>query len=280
MKNPFKSRGRAGAAVKQTATQAARQTAKTAASKTAAAKGAAQKVKVSAGAARAAQSAKTAGPDQRAGAGADNIAALVYNRLRGWLAVRGLRYSVGLNLLLAGAVLVLTVALAHVANRPPPKPVYFATNPDGTITKLIPLDHPNGTKAALLNWIGRVGTDCFTFSFGNIERKVSECERKYFTTKGAGQYRGALVDAHIIQDTEDQELFQETSLNGAPVIVQSGHLGKRLAYKIKVPVNIRVFGPKVKDNTQKHNLYFLVVRAPTVAMPSGYAVSRFREDQG
>lgn len=205
------------------------------------------------------------------------IAILVYNRLRGWIALRGLRYSIALNLVLGVAVAALSLSLAMLANRPAPHPIYFATNPNGTVARLIPLDRPIGTKSTVLNWASRVGTECFTFGFDNIERRVSRCERKYFTTKGAGEYRGALISSQTIQDTEHLQLMQATSLDGSPVIVKTGHYGKRFAYELKVPVNVRVFGPTVKTNTTPRTLYLLVVRAPTVEMPSGYAVALFRE---
>lgn len=209
----------------------------------------------------------------------EGIAVLVYNRLRGWIALRGLRASILLNIVLGIAVTALSVSLAMLANRPPAQPVYFATNPNGTVAKLIPLNRPIGTKTTVLNWAGRVATTCFTWGFDNIEHRVSSCEQKYFTTKGAGEYRGGLVAAHEFRDTEHLQTIQETSLDGAPVIVQTGHYGKRYAYEVKVPVNVRVFGATVKTSTTQHDMYLLIVRAPTVEMPSGLAVANFKESE-
>ena len=60
--------------------------------------------------------------------------------------------KVVLALLLSCTVVVVLVgALTYIITHPP-APQYFATSTDGRITPLVPLDQPNLSTAALLQW--------------------------------------------------------------------------------------------------------------------------------
>ena len=208
----------------------------------------------------------------------DGMAQVVFRRLQGWLSRMTLKWSVLLNIIFGIIIALMGVALAALSGEQKIEYVYFAQKPDGTITQLQPLSKPIRTDTAVLNWAQRVATECYSFSFSNMERVVSNCEQKYFTKKGAGQYRNALVKAKIFEDVKNLELFHVTSLEDAPVIVDTGKVGKNkniLAYKLKVPVYVRISGPRTKDNTKSVTIYLLVQRVPSVDKPTGLAVKQF-----
>jgi len=217
------------------------------------------------------------GAPGRAIDGVDGIYAIVFNRLRNWLARSALRYSIILNLVLGAVVAALGMSLAAVSTQPPPEPKYFATNPDGTIMPLVPLNKPMGTKSVVLTWATRVATECYTFSFANMERVVRDCENAYFTEAGAGGYRKALTAARLFEDVRNLELTHETSSPEAAVILDSGEIGGRLAYKIKVPITTRFVGPRTKETSKSQYIYVIALRVPPTESKdgSGIAVHQF-----
>lgn len=207
----------------------------------------------------------------------DGIYTIVFNRLRNWLARSALRYSIILNITLGVIVAILGVSLAGVATQPPPEPKYFATNPNGTIMELIPLSKPMGSKSVVLTWATRVATECYTFSFSNMERVVRDCENAFFTESGAGAYRKALTGARLFEDVRNLELFHESSSPEAAVILDTGEISGRLAYKIKIPVITRFVGPRTAETSKRQNIFLIALRVPPTESKdgSGIAVHQF-----
>jgi len=216
--------------------------------------------------------AKDAAPQ---GKGIDGLAIIVYNRLVDYLARSGLRYSVGLNFILGIAVIVCLFIIASLSNQEPPEPKYFATNPDGTIYELVALNKPLTIRANVLNWAGKTATKCYSFSFTSVERITRECEVDEFTKEGGKEYLNSLGVAGIFADVKENELTYETSMRSAPIIVDEGVISGRAAYNIKIPVFVRVTGPKTRPNSQNRTISIIALRVPTLENPAGLQVHQF-----
>ncbi|PKM46977.1 MAG: hypothetical protein CVV05_00745 [Gammaproteobacteria bacterium HGW-Gammaproteobacteria-1] len=210
-------------------------------------------------------------------AGVDGIYTIVFNRLRNWLARSALRYSIILNLVLCAVNVALGVSIAAISTQAPPEPKYFATNPDGTIMELIPLNKPMSSKSVVLSWATRVVTQCYTFSFTNMDRVVRDCENAHFTEAGAGGYRRALTAARLFEDVKNLELFMETSSPEAAVILDTGEIDGRLAYKVKIPITTRWVGPRTAESSKRQHIFVIALRVPPTESKdgSGIAVHQF-----
>lgn len=52
----------------------------------------------------------------------------------------------------------------------PPKPKYFATSIDGRITPLFPLEEPNQSDSAVLQWANQAAIAAFSYNFVNYRQ--------------------------------------------------------------------------------------------------------------
>src|SRR3990167_6793036 len=60
---------------------------------------------------------------------------------------------------------------------------YYATTNDGKLIKLSPLDEPNLSTQALLDWVVEATTTAYNFNFGNYQDVLKNI-RVYFTEPG------------------------------------------------------------------------------------------------
>ena len=81
-------------------------------------------------------------------------------------------------LLIVGLMASLTYILTH-----PPAPQYFATDSTGHIIKLTPLDEPNLSKPALLEWASTAASAAFTYNAVNYRAEL-QAASEFFTPEG------------------------------------------------------------------------------------------------
>lgn len=72
--------------------------------------------------------------------------------------------SVVVNIVLAGLLIYL---ITH-----PPAPKYFATSINGRITPLFPLNEPNQSDSAVLQWANQAAIAAFTYNFVNYRTEL------------------------------------------------------------------------------------------------------------
>ena len=75
-----------------------------------------------------------------------------------------LLFSMLCNAVLAG---ILTYIVTH-----PPEPKYFATSISGRITPLFPLDQPNQSDSAVLQWANQAAIAAFSYNFVNYRTEL------------------------------------------------------------------------------------------------------------
>ena len=61
-----------------------------------------------------------------------------------------------------------TTVLYFIAN--PPKAKYFATSINGRITPLVPLDMPNQSDSAVIQWATQAAIAAYTYNFVNYQK--------------------------------------------------------------------------------------------------------------
>lgn len=78
-----------------------------------------------------------------------------------------------------------------------PTPTYFATTNDGRIISLVPLNQPNLSDQALLQWASNAVISIYSYSFVNYQ-KVFQDNEQYFTDAGWKAFLNSVKDSNSL----------------------------------------------------------------------------------
>jgi intracellular multiplication protein IcmL len=165
-------------------------------------------------------------------------------------------------------IFILTATLIYLIGNPP-KPRYFATDSQGRLIQIPPLDEPNLSSAAVIQWTNMAIVGAFTFDFVNYRSQLQSIS-DYFTSEGWQAFIAALKPN--LTAVTSKKLVASAVATGAPVVLQQGRLEGRYAWRIKMPMLITYSGT---DVTQQNVIAtILVVRVSTLTTPKGIAIAQ------
>lgn len=177
-----------------------------------------------------------------------------------------------LVLLWAVTVIALQAGIIFYMYSNQPTPKYFATNPQGTLVPMVPLEEPYMTPEAILQWSVQAVTALYTYNFVDFREKLQATE-KYFTSAGRQEFLTALQESKYIQSIQEQKLIVTAVVSGAPVIIRQGLIDNRYAWQMQIPL-------KVTYQTQSQRYYddlivqILVTRVSTLASIEGIGIAQ------
>lgn len=173
--------------------------------------------------------------------------------------------SITLNFGLASSILYI------VTN--PPQPKYFATSIKGRLTPLSPLDMPNQSDSAILQWANQAAIAAFTYNFVNYQNELKNASR-YFTRKGWGQFLGALKSSQSLIIVKERKLIVSAVATRAPIILKKDILNGRFSWRIQMPILVTY---QSASEFQKKNIIvtILVKRVSTLETTRGVGISQF-----
>lgn len=173
--------------------------------------------------------------------------------------------SIFLNIALGG---VLFYMLTH-----PPKPKYFATTINGRITPLFPLEEPNQSDSAVLQWANQAAIASFTYNFVNY-RKELQAASEFFTPDGWRQFLQALQSSNNLDAVKAKKLIVSAVATRAPIILDKGVLNGRYSWRVQMPILVTY--QSASQFTQQNNVVtMLITRVSTLNSPRGIGISQF-----
>lgn len=128
-----------------------------------------------------------------------------------------------------------SVLFVQVSNKP--TPTYFATTESGRIIPLIPLDQPNLSDKALVQWASSAVISVYTYNFNNY-RQVFQDNRKYFTPDGWQQFISALTRSRNLQAVTSKKLVLSAVLSSAPIVNREYIQDGRYTWQLQIPVMV------------------------------------------
>jgi intracellular multiplication protein IcmL len=155
----------------------------------------------------------------------------------------------------------------------PPQPRYFATTTDGRISPLVPLDQPNISQAALLQWANTAAISAYTYNFVNYRQALQDAQA-YFTPDGWSAFMGALNSSNNLTAVIAKKLVVSAVATGAPVILQQGILGGIYAWRVQMPMLI-TYQSASQFSRQSIIVTMLVTRVSTLNSPQGIGIAQF-----
>lgn len=179
---------------------------------------------------------------------------------------------VAILLLSMAANLMLVLAIGYIFFNPP-SPVYFATSINGRITPLFPLDEPNQSDSAVLQWANQAATAAFTYNFVNYRTEL-QASSGFFTAEGWNQFLNALKDSNNLDAVKAKKLIVSAVATRAPVILQKGLLNGSYSWRVQMPILVTY--QSASEFSQQNNVVtMLITRVSTLNSPRGIGIAQF-----
>lgn len=170
-----------------------------------------------------------------------------------------------LNIILAST---LVYILTH-----PPEPKYFATSINGRITPLFPLNQPNQSDSAVLQWANQAAIASFTYNFVNYRDEL-QASSGFFTAEGWDQFLNALQQSNNLDAVKAKKLIVSAVATRAPIILQKGVLNDSYSWRVQMPILVTY--QSASEFTQQNNVVtMLIMRVSTLNSPRGIGISQF-----
>jgi len=188
---------------------------------------------------------------------------------------RLLMLSLGLILILMGLVY---FYFYEVNQKPPPR--YFATNPEGTPLKPIPLTNANMDTNTLLLWATEAATSAYTFNFANYHKRLQET-RNYFTHQGYLYFLKALKDSGNLDAVIKNKLVVYAKATGPAILLKNSstdpnfHINDFYSWQVQIPMVLTYEGGETFIPPQNVILTMIVMRISQLESLSGVGIESF-----
>jgi intracellular multiplication protein IcmL len=169
-------------------------------------------------------------------------------------------------------VLILSGGLFYVVTHPP-KPQYFATTVNGRIMPLVPLQEPNLSTSALLQWANTAAIAAYTYNFVDYRAALQRAS-EYFTPEGWSAFMTALKNSNDLNALISKKLIVSAVATGAPVVLARGLLEGRYAWRIQMPMLV-TYQSASEFSQQTLLITMLVIRVSTFDSPRGIGINQF-----
>ncbi len=180
-------------------------------------------------------------------------------------AMTGLLGSLALNIILITVTIVL--AMSQTA------PVYFATQADGSLVEIQPLDMPLVSDDMLLTWATRAAVSSYSFNFLDWQNDLQGVQQ-YFTSTGFKNFIDALQNSGNLDTVVAKRLVVQATVVDVPRVIQQGLIKGRYAWKIQIPMLVKYISAN-EELRQPILVTLLVARVPTTQKPEGIAIAQF-----
>lgn len=168
--------------------------------------------------------------------------------------------------------LVLASMLVYLLTHPP-APKYFATTISGRITPLFPLNEPNQSDPAVLQWANQAAIASFTYNFVNYRDEL-QASSGFFTAEGWDQFLHALQQSNNLDAVKAKKLIVSAVATRAPIILQKGVLNGSYSWRVQMPILVTY--QSASEFTQQNNVVtLLITRVSTLNSPRGIGISQF-----
>ena len=155
----------------------------------------------------------------------------------------------------------------------PPAPKYFATSINGRIVPMFPMDEPNQSDSAVLQWANMAAIAAYTYNFVNYRTEL-QASSGFFTAEGWDQFLTALQQSNNLDAVKAKKLIVSAVATRAPIILQKGLLNGRWSWRIQMPLLVTY--QSASEFSQQNNVVtMLVTRVPTLNSPRGIGIAQF-----
>lgn len=173
--------------------------------------------------------------------------------------------SIILNCVLGG---ILTYIITN-----PPEPKYFATSINGRITPLFPLDQPNQSESAVLQWANQAAIAAYSYNWLTY-RKELQAASEFFTRSGWRDFLQGLQESNTLEAVTSKKLIVSAVATRAPIVLDKGILNGVYTWRVQMPLLV-TFQSGSEFSQQNNMVTMTIVRVSTLNNPRGIGISQF-----
>lgn len=151
---------------------------------------------------------------------------------------------------------------------------YFATDLQGRVYPMHPLNQPLLSKTALSNWVNEATVAAYTYNFVSY-RKDLEHAGQYFSPGGWKRFESALVSSNNLKRVIAQKLVVSATPVDVPKILDERIIQGRYTWKVSVPILVK-YQSASRSYTQSLDILVVIQRVAAVdSMKNGVAIVNF-----
>jgi len=118
----------------------------------------------------------------------------------------------------------------------PPKPLYFATEPDGRPIPIIPLKESLYTPDFVLEWARKAVVATYSLDFVTYRQSLQEAQ-VYFTWKGHADFMEAYRQSNNLEAVKNRKQVVSAEIRGPGQVLSEGLTQAGIyAWKLSIPV--------------------------------------------
>lgn len=181
--------------------------------------------------------------------------------------------ALGVNVVLALAVMASMAGNVYVGTRPAPEPRYIVQQNDGTLVPIAPLNKPITNKNAVTQVVTDAITSVNALDFKNYRAQLMDAST-YFTANGWKKYQDEMERNGTFSAIETRQLVLTATVTQPPTITKEYEIAGIYAWDVEAPYQVNYFGAGFNQSV---NLVARVtlVRIPTTDNPRGIAIAGF-----
>lgn len=152
--------------------------------------------------------------------------------------------------------------------------VYFATDPNGSLIKLIALGQPNQANPVVAQWVQNAMVDTFSLNFTNINQRLNESTMRWFTKEGASSFINEIASSGYIDSVRKEQLIMSLTLEHTPILIREGNNPRTGIYQWQFQADaILTFRTQSREFTRPVRLTTTVQRVSILERVDGLGVS-------
>lgn len=152
--------------------------------------------------------------------------------------------------------------------------VYFATDPNGSLIKLIALGQPNQANSVVAQWVKDAMVDTFSLNYTNINKRLNESTMRWFTKQGASSFINEIASSGYIDSVRREELIMSMTFEHTPILIREGPSPRTGIYQWQFQGDaILTFRTQSKEFTRMVRLTTTVQRVSVLESVDGLGVS-------
>jgi intracellular multiplication protein IcmL len=118
------------------------------------------------------------------------------------------------------------------------KHIFFATNVDGRIMPIEPINEPYFADDQITTWTAKTAREVMQIDYLNYRTNLDKANN-YFTNEGRVDFQNALRDSRVIEAIEDNKLVSQLKIEGAPQILKKGSMTNgKYVWFLSLPISI------------------------------------------
>ena len=154
-----------------------------------------------------------------------------------------------------------------------PSPVYFAVTKDFRTKQLTPLDQPTMSESGMMNWATQALTETLSLDFVHYKQQLIRA-RPHYLPSAFSSLLQSLKEGGNLSYIAENRLSVKAVAPHAPVLLNTGIVEGRKAYKMQVPINLSYESSEGTPTTQSLVATIVVQRVSARKYPDTVAIAQ------